>query len=95
MNTWFSRFGTSVPPSGIAVISSGDSLTVIGSPRVSAWPGGVLYRGLNQHASGALAERPPGEVIRQVQIKVIRPVGVRLPLGGRHFVQRRHPSPKP
>src|SRR5258708_4460260 len=36
MKTWFSRLGISVPPSGTAVISRGESLTVIGSPRVSA-----------------------------------------------------------
>src|SRR6202030_884965 len=38
MKTSFSRLGTSVPPSGIAVISSGESLTVIGWPRVSECP---------------------------------------------------------
>ena len=27
-----------MPPSGTAVMISGDSLTVIGSPRVSEWP---------------------------------------------------------
>ena len=59
MKTWFSRFGTSVPPSGIAVISSGDSLTVIGSPRVSEWPAeSFTVASINTRAAPWLRGRP-------------------------------------
>ena len=50
--------------------------------------GRVFHRGLNQHASRAVAQRPSGKVFRQLNIKAIGSVGVRLPLSRRHFKHR-------
>ena len=96
MKTWFSRLGISVPPSGTAVTMSGDSLTVIGSPRVSAMAGGVLHCGLDQHASRALTERTPREIVGQLQIEMICAIGVRLSLRRTADSNRpRHPCRRP
>src|SRR5450631_108298 len=47
--------------------------------------GRVFHRGLNQHASGTVAERPPGKVFRQLNVETIRSVRVRLAVSRRHF----------
>ena len=68
-NTWFSSPGISFPPSGAAISSMSDALTVIGSPRVSAC-GRILYRGLDHHRRGAVVQWASREVRRQLQIKL-------------------------
>ena len=88
MKTWFSRCGISVPPSGTAVMSSGDWLMVMGSPRVSRVGGGVLHGCLDERAGRALAQRSSGEVAGQLEIEVISPVAVGLALGGGRFEDR-------
>ncbi len=59
MKTWFSRFGISVPPSGTAVTINGDSLTVIGSPRVSECPAeSFTVASISTRAAPWLSGRP-------------------------------------
>ena len=47
--------------------------------------GGVLHRGLNQHARRALGERAPGEVGGQLEVKGVRPIGAGFARDGTHL----------
>ena len=94
MKTWFSRLGISVPPSGTAVIMQRRFADGDGFAASFRMAGGVLHRGLNQHASRALAERTPGEISGQRQIEMIGPVAIRLALDRRRLQIPQHPCRK-
>ena len=88
MKTWFSRLGIKLPPSGTAVMSSGDSLTVIGSPRVSAWPAESFTVASIRTRAAPWAKRASGEVSGQLQIEMIDAVTVCLALDRSHVEYR-------
>ena len=69
MKIWFSRPGMNEPPSGIAVIRSGDSLTVTGSPRLSLWPAVSFTVASISTRAAPWLNGTPGEEIGQADVK--------------------------